>query len=194
MEQMRPAFYGLVAPFEAGGQEPSECQARPPRKCGHAAEVQGHKQDRARSHLSQSLRRKEERHSIRLFPDSSTSRVSFTHLGDGRQHLQSADADWRRERVPTGHRVACPEPGHVGTAHDKVADGEEHDRPLGVAKPRGVDQERQHGEEATGATHGGPGSDPVAQDGSFVLGEEQRVTRGPAVLRYLWGKDEMRNR
>lgn len=47
VEQMRPAFYGLVTPLEAGGKEPGEGQARPPGKCRHATKVQGHKHNRA---------------------------------------------------------------------------------------------------------------------------------------------------
>lgn len=70
MEQMWTVFYGLVTPFEAGGKEPCQGQARPPCKRGHATKVQGHKQNRARRHLSQSLGEKQ-RHVTRHSSPSS---------------------------------------------------------------------------------------------------------------------------
>lgn len=57
MEQMRLILDGLVSPFQAGGQEPGERKARPPGERSHAAEVQRHKQHRARRRLAVTLRR-----------------------------------------------------------------------------------------------------------------------------------------
>lgn len=55
MEQMRSVLDGLVSPLQSGRQEPGECQARPPGKRGHAAKVQCHKENGARSRLAWTL-------------------------------------------------------------------------------------------------------------------------------------------
>lgn len=66
------------------------------------------------------------------------------HLGDGGHHLQAAELDGRRKWLSARDGVARPQAGHVGTAHDQVADRQEHDGPLRVAKTRRVNQEREH--------------------------------------------------
>lgn len=108
-----------------------------------------------------------------------------TYLCDGGQHLKATHADGRREGLPARHRVACPESCNVRTAHDEVANGEEDDGSFGVSEPWRINQERQHGEQATGTADGGPRGDPVPQYRSLVLRKEQGVAGRTAVFRGL---------
>jgi hypothetical protein len=69
--------------------------------------------------------------------------MDYAYLGYRRQHLKPAQAYVWLERFSTGHRIASPKTGHVGTSHDQVADGQKDDRPLWVAEARLVDEECQ---------------------------------------------------
>jgi len=67
-----------------------------------------------------------------------------SHLGDGGHHLQAAELDRRRKWFAARHGISSPQARHVGTSNHQVADGQEHDGPLRVAKTRRVNQEGEH--------------------------------------------------
>lgn len=80
--------------------------------------------------------------------------LGSSHLGDGGHHLQAAEFDGRRKWFAARHRVARSQSRHVGTSNYQVADGQEDDGPLRVAKTRRVNQEGEHLQRVTRGENG----------------------------------------
>ena len=79
--------------------------------------------------------------------------------------------------------VAEREADDVRRRHHEVAAGEEDDGPLGVLKPRRVDEEGEDGEERGGGANDGPKQDPIPQDALLFVTEKHAMTRGGAAGR-----------